>query len=178
MHGGSHRFAPPDRGCVVIVDDDDEARAVTADALGRLGRAIFTTSSGEAALELAVLERPAAVITEVLLPAMSGYELCRALKESYGDALAVVFRSESPPEPRSRLTQREAEVLDLLIDGLHQTQIAEQLVIAPRTVGKHVEHILAKFGVQTRAQAVALALRGSPVTRARAARNRDPKRVS
>jgi DNA-binding NarL/FixJ family response regulator len=46
-----------------------------------------------------------------------------------------------------------------LTEGLHQTEIAARLVITPRTVAKHVEHILHKLGVHTRTQAVALALR-------------------
>jgi DNA-binding NarL/FixJ family response regulator len=58
-----------------------------------------------------------------------------------------------------RLTARELEVLKLLADGLTQAQIAGQLFISPKTVGTHIEHILAKLGVRSRAQAVAVAYR-------------------
>ena len=57
------------------------------------------------------------------------------------------------------LTKREIDVLSLLAEGLTQAEIAEKLVISPRTVGKHIEHTLAKLGVHSRTQAVALALR-------------------
>jgi DNA-binding NarL/FixJ family response regulator len=57
------------------------------------------------------------------------------------------------------LTPRELEILGLLADGLTQDQIAERLVIAPKTVATHIERILSKLGVQSRAQAVALAFR-------------------
>ena len=57
------------------------------------------------------------------------------------------------------LTPREREILGLLAEGLTQDQIAEQLVIAPKTVATHLERILGKLGVQSRAQAVALAFR-------------------
>jgi DNA-binding NarL/FixJ family response regulator len=60
---------------------------------------------------------------------------------------------------RSDLTPREAEVLELLAEGLRQGEIAERLVISPRTVGTHIEHVLRKLGVRSRAQAVALVLR-------------------
>jgi len=60
----------------------------------------------------------------------------------------------------SRLTQREQEVLGLLAEGLEQAEIANRLFIAPKTVAKHIEHILGKLAVRNRAQAVALALRG------------------
>jgi two-component system nitrate/nitrite response regulator NarL len=57
------------------------------------------------------------------------------------------------------LTQRELDVLSLLVEGLNQSEIAEKLVLSPRTVGKHIEHILRKLGVHSRAQAVSVAVR-------------------
>ena len=55
------------------------------------------------------------------------------------------------------LTPREQQVLGLLVEGLTQGEIAERLFITGKTVSKHIEHILAKLGVHTRAQAVARA---------------------
>ena len=60
---------------------------------------------------------------------------------------------------RPRLTEREDEVLRLLAAGLAPAQIASELSISPKTVATHVEHIYAKLGVHTRAQAVARAFR-------------------
>jgi len=57
------------------------------------------------------------------------------------------------------LTQREHEVLGLLADGLTQEQIADRLVISPKTVATHIQRILSKLQVRSRAQAVALVLR-------------------
>jgi len=57
------------------------------------------------------------------------------------------------------LTRRELDVLSLLVDGLSQPEIAAKLFVTPKTVGKHIEHILAKLGVHSRAQAVAVAVR-------------------
>ncbi len=51
------------------------------------------------------------------------------------------------------LTQREIEVLRLAARGLSNRAIAERLVISPKTVANHVEHIYAKIGVSTRAAA-------------------------
>jgi HD-GYP domain-containing protein (c-di-GMP phosphodiesterase class II) len=51
------------------------------------------------------------------------------------------------------LTAREIEVLRLLTRGLSNKQIAANLVIAPKTVGNHVEHIYAKTGASNRAGA-------------------------
>ena len=68
-----------------------------------------------------------------------------------------------PPERESDgsfdLTSRELEVLGLLASGLRQGEIAERLVVTPKTVGKHIERILRKLGVHSRAEAVAVAYR-------------------
>ena len=51
------------------------------------------------------------------------------------------------------LTQREAEVLVLLADGLPNAEIANRLYLTPKTVRHHVSSILAKLGVATRTEA-------------------------
>jgi DNA-binding NarL/FixJ family response regulator len=58
-----------------------------------------------------------------------------------------------------RLTRREHEVLALLSEGLKWGEIAEHLVISPKTVATHVENIRRKLGVSSRAEAVAAAYR-------------------
>jgi HD-GYP domain-containing protein (c-di-GMP phosphodiesterase class II) len=57
------------------------------------------------------------------------------------------------------LTQREVEVLRLVARGLSNKQIAERLVISPKTVANHVEHIYAKIDASTRAAASLFAMR-------------------
>jgi DNA-binding NarL/FixJ family response regulator len=57
------------------------------------------------------------------------------------------------------LTPRESDVLRMLAEGLDQGAVAGRLVISPKTVETHIEHILTKLGVHSRAQAVALAYR-------------------
>ncbi len=56
------------------------------------------------------------------------------------------------------LTQREIEVLRLLARGLSNKEIAKQLVIAPKTVSNHVEHIYTKIGASNRAGASLFAI--------------------
>jgi DNA-binding NarL/FixJ family response regulator len=57
------------------------------------------------------------------------------------------------------LTRRERDVLDLLAAGRSSKQIAGELVISPRTLGTHMQHILRKLGVHNRTQALAIATR-------------------
>ena len=81
-----------------------------------------------------------------------------------GDAAGAVLEAAGHRGASSRrelpvgLTEREAEVLALLARGLTNKQIAAQLVIAPKTVGRHVEHVYAKAGVSTRASAALFAM--------------------
>jgi DNA-binding NarL/FixJ family response regulator len=59
----------------------------------------------------------------------------------------------------SDLTPRELEVLQLVAQGMSSAQIAHELVISPRTVGTHIQHILAKLGVSNRTEAASYAYR-------------------
>ena len=57
------------------------------------------------------------------------------------------------------LTAREAEVLTLAASGLTTAQIAERLVISPKTADSHIQHIYAKIGCSTRGATVLFALK-------------------
>src|SRR2546422_10446970 len=69
----------------------------------------------------------------------------------------------APEDPTADLTPREREVLVLVARGESSAQIAHDLVISPRTVGTHIQHILAKLGVDNRTQAAAVAHRAGIV---------------
>jgi DNA-binding NarL/FixJ family response regulator len=68
-------------------------------------------------------------------------------------------RTRPAPTSHGRLTRREHEVLTLLGEGLRWGDIAERLVISPKTVATHVENIRRKLGVTSRAEAIAVAYR-------------------
>jgi HD-GYP domain-containing protein (c-di-GMP phosphodiesterase class II) len=75
-----------------------------------------------------------------------------------GDAVGAVLGAAGHRVPRRRegpagLTPREVEVLRLLARGLSNKEIAELLVVTPKTVANHAEHIYAKINASTRAAA-------------------------
>ena len=71
----------------------------------------------------------------------------------------LLLRAQWRASRRSPLTPREHEVLALLAAGVSASEISSRLRITPKTTATHIEHILAKMGAHSRAQAVAFALR-------------------
>ena len=73
--------------------------------------------------------------------------------------LAAVSAPTEPqlPDTPDDLTPREVEVLQLIAEGLTNTEIADRLVVSAATVKSHVNHIFAKIGARDRAQAVVYA---------------------
>lgn len=64
---------------------------------------------------------------------------------------------DAPRTPLDALTMRERQVLVLVADGATNKQVAAELVISPKTVGRHLENAFAKLGVSSRAAAARLA---------------------
>lgn len=67
--------------------------------------------------------------------------------------------ASEPAAPFGELTERELEVLRLIAEGLSNREIADRLVISPKTVKTHVSSILSKLHVEDRTQAAIYALR-------------------
>jgi ATP/maltotriose-dependent transcriptional regulator MalT len=122
----------------------EEARARLA--LARVQAAIgspFAVTSARSARD--VLER---------LGAGPDADQAAALLRELGAAGRTAVRGD-----RGELTAREGEVLSLIAAGLSNAEIAERLVIAPKTAEHHVGRVLAKLGVRSRAAAAAHAVR-------------------
>jgi two-component system, NarL family, response regulator LiaR len=102
-----------------------------------------------------------------LLKDVSADELVRAIRSAHAGratlspeaAQALVHAASQPPAPGYDLTEREREVLALMIEGLNNTQIAGKLTVSSSTIKSHVSNILSKLGVASRTEAVTLALR-------------------
>lgn len=102
-----------------------------------------------------------------LLKDVTADELAEAIRAAHAGratlspevAQALVQNANQPPAPRFELTNREREILALLIEGLNNNQIAERLYVSASTVKSHVSNILSKLGVSSRTEAVALALK-------------------
>jgi DNA-binding NarL/FixJ family response regulator len=192
---------------ILVADGNQSCRNLITRLLRRIGFETVEATTGPETLEAAARLHPSLVVLDVGLPEVSGYEVCRELRDDYGPDLGIIFvsRERTTPadrvagllvgaddyivkpfdddellararvvlrrvEPRSgsreesgteaigaSLTLREQEVLRHLARGQNQAQIAEGLFISPKTVGGHIQRILTKLNVHSRAHAVALA---------------------
>jgi DNA-binding NarL/FixJ family response regulator len=88
---------------VLIADPDDSARVALARILRAAGHHVIQAESGDEALALARSTAPAAVILEVPLLGLSGYEVCHALKSDPGGDVPVIFLSGARTESYDRV---------------------------------------------------------------------------
>jgi PAS domain S-box-containing protein len=86
--------------------------------------------------------------------------------------LSIFARGTNGPAPPQQLplrregplTPREAEILQLIADGLTDREIAGRLVISPATARTHARNLIGKLGAHTRAQAVAIGIRRGEIS--------------
>jgi len=101
-----------------------------------------------------------------VLKNITAQELAKAVRDAYhgqptlspAAMQALVAVTARPPEPDYHLTEREQELLGLLVKGLSNPEMAEYLTISLSTVKFHISSILAKLGASSRTEAVTIAL--------------------
>jgi DNA-binding NarL/FixJ family response regulator len=92
---------PTGQGYILIVDNDADFRAFVSACLAQAGYATSEAVSGEEAFKEAGRERPQLVVLDVCLPGLSGYEICRELKEQLAE-VPVLFVSGVRTDPLDR----------------------------------------------------------------------------
>lgn len=74
---------------------------------------------------------------------------------------ALINAATTPSKPSYQLTEREVEVLTLIVEGLNNLDIAERLYLSRSTVKYHISSLFIKLGVTNRSEAISLALKNN-----------------
>jgi len=133
------RQAHPETQVIAVTsshEDDLVSQVLRAGAIGYLLKDVGVTGLGDAI-------RAAAVGRATLGPEATQ---------------ALVRQTTAPPIPAQALTEREREVLALMVKGLSNANIADRLVLSRSTVNFHVSNVLGKLEVTSRTAAVSVAL--------------------
>jgi two-component system, NarL family, response regulator DevR len=128
--------------CLVLTAFDDEQALIAAIEAGVSGY-LLKQVRGQ---DLVTAVREVAAGRSLLDPVTTARVLARIRRGTEPDQLDV-------------LTEREREVLDLIGEGLSNREIGQRLFLAEKTVKNYVTAVLAKLGMQRRAQAIALIAR-------------------
>jgi DNA-binding response OmpR family regulator len=117
------------------VDDDADFRALVGSALVQAGFEPLEAATGSDALECATRKRPSLVILDVRLPDLSGYEVCRELRDRLGASVPVMFVSGERIESFDRVAGLLVGGDDYLVKPFELDELvarARRLVERPR----------------------------------------------
>jgi DNA-binding NarL/FixJ family response regulator len=137
----------PNTGIIMLTMLEDDASVFAAMRAGARGYVFKGASPGEMLSVIRAVAEGQALFGPAIATRLMNYfqELGR---------MPVGTHRESPfPE----LTERELEVLRLIAQGHNNQEIAQKLVISPKTVRNHITSIFSKLQVADRAQAIVLA---------------------
>ena len=76
---------------VLLIEDDVESRKRVARLFGEHGWEVIETGDGKLGIELAFAKRPDAIVCDLLLPKMSGLQICRALREKLDSCRIIII---------------------------------------------------------------------------------------
>jgi DNA-binding NarL/FixJ family response regulator len=138
-----------------IIAADDDARILILTTFG-LDEYIYEALSAGASGFVLKDDPPEQLIAAVRTVAAGDALLSPAVTKRVIRQFARTPRPE-PPKEMDDLTARERDILQLIVGGLSNAEIGEQLYISETTVKTHVTHILQKLGLRDRVQAVVMA---------------------
>lgn len=99
--------------------------------------------------------RSGELVSAVLAMAAGSSVLSAPALDAVRDGLALASVPAEPVRPDAGLSPREVEVMEHIATGLSNGEISRRCFLSEKTVKNHVNHIFAKLGVRTRAEAVA-----------------------
>jgi two-component system cell cycle response regulator len=116
---------------ILIAEDDAVSRRVLEAVLERMGHDCEATEDGVEAWARLERQAPDVLISDWMMPGMAGPELCRKVRETYGDACYVIMLTALSGEAHVRAAM-DAGADDFLTKPLDRNQLAMRLAVAER----------------------------------------------
>jgi len=154
---------------ILVVDDIPQNVKLLADLLGVKGYLVATASNGEEALAKVVSEKPDLILLDVMMPGMSGYDVCRRLRADPETALLPVVLCTSLDPQQERLNGIAAGADDFLGKPINQPELFARVASLLRIRRLHEE---------TQRQAAQLAEWGATLERRVAEQVAENERLS
>jgi class 3 adenylate cyclase len=108
---------------ILVVDDTPRNVKLLADLLAVKGYAVVTASSGQEALVQVTAEQPDLVLLDVVMPEMSGYEVCRKIRETPATAIMPIVMVTALDPGEERVKGIEAGADDFLTKPINQAEL-------------------------------------------------------
>src|SRR6266436_6244531 len=143
---------------ILVVDDVAVNVKLLADLLGVKGYAVVTAASGAEALEQIEKEQPALVLLDVMMPGMSGYDVCRRIRQNAATSMLPIIMVTALDPAQERVKGIEAGADDFLTKPINQPELLarvksllrikllhDELADWNRTLERRVEQQLAQL---------------------------------
>ena len=124
---------------ILVVDDTPVNVKLLADLLGAKGYAVVTAASGKEALAQVDAERPDLVLLDVMMPGMTGYEVCKALRDNQATAVLPVVMVTALDPGQERVKGIEAGADDFLSKPINQPELLARVRSLLRVKALHDE---------------------------------------
>ncbi len=144
---------------ILVVDDQRTNAEMVSGLLGNLGYEVDVASNGEEALERVASKAPDLVISDILMPRMDGYELCRRLRASAATALLPVILVTSAEPQTERVKGVEAGADDFLAKPVNWAELFARVkrLLHVKSLQDEIKHLNAQLEQRVQEQVAQLA---------------------
>ncbi len=143
---------------ILVVDDQRTNAEMVSGLLGNLGYEVDVASNGEEALERVASKAPDLVISDILMPRMDGYELCRRLRASAATALLPVILVTSAEPQTERVKGVEAGADDFLAKPVNWAELFARVkrLLHVKSLQDEIKHLNAQLEQRVQEQVAQL----------------------
>jgi two-component system response regulator MprA len=112
---------------IIIVDDEPGVREAVSKVLTKEGFTVLEAGDGTTAVSLALRERPAIIILDVMMEPMSGWETCRILRQIRGLASTPVLILSGRQDVRNKITAMQVGATDFLAKPFRNEELKKRV---------------------------------------------------